>query len=640
MSAILPDETPAPLLSARSCQLLALSDLARRKYNKFQMFDTTWANKSKWRQEGDALSLFIPSPAEMPPVEAVALLHWEEHCLECAVPQCYGECPLFQARPDGRCLRLEYGFVRDARFKGPLGYGIDCRFRRWSKIETKFHRQTLASTWLRHVDRLSRCASAVCRRLSWLMLPLPRRRRLTWLLDHTRNRLLSRLSHRAENNLSAFVIECYSMEAKPFRLCLQCKDNGSILSTHSFDIQPGHNFFQMPFEQFNLRSCAANALISIWPENDLAARVIFTWLDFVRLRKEAEPASKPATRPAAKVKCVAWDLDNTLWDGVLIDKGLSGVRLNLHAVAVIKELDRRGIIHTIVSKNTHEQAWDAIKALGLEEYFIFPAINWGPKSENLRQVASRINIGLDSMAFIDDSHFEREEVASNLPMVRVYPVTQLGQLPQLSEFDVPVTEMSRQRRLSYLAEMKREEFRAVSKGDNLEYLRGCRISVEVFRPASAEEKARCLELLQRSNQLNLSTRRYDEREFSELLANRDFECLGFRCSDRFGDYGIVGFISIRQGDVPRIVDLVISCRVAKRRVEHTLIDWLGRRYRSKGRRLLSATLVRTNRNAVLAEVFRELPFEAASENDSVIEFVMDIAKDRPPEDVVSLKEMQ
>ena len=87
-------------------------------------------------------------------------------------------------------------------------------------------------------------------------------------------------------------------------------------------------------------------------------------------------------------------------------------------------------------------------------------------------------------------------------------------------------------------------------------------------------------------------------------------------------------------------DLVISCRVAKRRVEHTLIDWLGRRYRSKGRRLLSATLVRTNRNAVLAEVFRELPFEAASENDSVIEFVMDIAKDRPPEDVVSLKEMQ
>ena len=118
-----------------------------------------------------------------------------------------------------------------------------------------------------------------------------------------------------------------------------------------------------------------------------------------------------------------------------------------------------------------------------------------------------------------------------------------------------------------------------------------------------------MELIQRSNQLNLCARRYTKQDFESLLASSVMECFGIRCADRFGDYGVVGFVSVRKGAEPLIEDLVISCRVAKRRVEHALIRWLGERYAGEGASTLAATLVHTSRNGVLAAVFKDLPFE-------------------------------
>ena len=140
-------------------------------------------------------------------------------------------------------------------------------------------------------------------------------------------------------------------------------------------------------------------------------------------------------------------------------------------VACIRALDERGILQTIVSKNDWEQAWAAIEALELGEYFLHPAINWGQKSESLKEISRRLNIGLNTFALVDDSPFERGEVSAALPQVRVYPETEICELLRLAEFDVPVTEASRRRRQSYREEHTRQEIRAAFTGDYTTFAR-------------------------------------------------------------------------------------------------------------------------------------------------------------------------
>jgi FkbH-like protein len=583
------------------------------------MFETIWADRARWQLEKDAAALVQPASRWRLPVTRLALTHWEEHCHECAVPQCYAECLVYRARADKRCRRFDYGCVPDSRFRGPLGYGVDVRFGRWAKLETEFHR-VAGPLWLvRVIDRLSRSASSVARWISPLLFFVHPIRRATWALEHARNWALRTASRWCAGEFTTFVIEAHNLESSPVNLILQCgaSDRG-VFHRRSIPLQPGLNQVQVPFHELEV-GARANVRVSVFPENDRNARILFTWLDFVVLSRHPQSAAAVsptvAARPADQVKCIAWDLDNTLWDGVLIEDGLEKVRLRTDVIDVIRRLDERGVIHTVVSKNTHEQAWAALEALGIQEYFVFPAINWGRKSENLAQVAKRINIGLDAIALVDDSPFERNEVAANLPMVRVFSDREIGMLPSLPALNLPQTEMSGQRRHAYRAEMLREQFRAHSGRDDIDYLKACEIRVTFFCPRLPEQVARCHELIQRSNQLNLCTRRYTPAQFQSLLGDDESECFGIHCADRFGDYGIVGFVSVRLQDQPMLVDLVLSCRVAKRRVEHALLKWLGSRYARRGKAALEATLIHSSRNGVLAEVFDDLPFDVVSRDE-------------------------
>lgn len=109
-----------------------------------------------------------------------------------------------------------------------------------------------------------------------------------------------------------------------------------------------------------------------------------------------------------KIKCVVWDLDNTLWDGILTEG--DDVQLRDGIIDIIKTLDERGILQSVASKNNFEDAYKKLEELGVAEYFLYPQINWNPKSEAVKKIAENINLGIDSFAFIDDSEFEREEV--------------------------------------------------------------------------------------------------------------------------------------------------------------------------------------------------------------------------------------
>ncbi|MGC2425210.1 MAG: HAD-IIIC family phosphatase [Nitrospirota bacterium] len=576
------------------------------------MFDTTWKDSRRYVAESDIAETTTRLLPER--VECVALLHWREHCLECAPPTCYRMCPKYKRRIDRKCIRMTYGFAENFKASGLFPYGADCRFEPWANVECRFNPARYAPRAIRRLDYVSRSLSRGVLSFSKGIKFISPTLKVSGALNALREWSLLRKGKDIIPLFDAFVLECHSTESESFKLQLQCDHDGTVLFRRSFDIAPGQNYYEIPFGDFNISPMTPNARIFLYPENDLPCRLIFTWLDFVRYAQRPVEAS-PA---AEKVKCIAWDLDNTLWKGILIEDGPNGVQLNQEAVNIILQLDQRGIIHTIVSKNTHKEAHSLLEKLGISDYFIYPAINWGAKSENLKQVASRINIGLDAFAFVDDSPQEREEVSSRLPMVRTYTEKQIVKLPDLPEFDMPTTEASSQRRLSYLTEMKREEIEA-SFGDNYEgFLRGLNMHMEIFHPTTESEKTRCVELLQRSNQLNISTHRYTAEEFSDLLASKNMLCYAFRCKDKFGDYGIVGFISIALERVPRIQDMVISCRISQKHFEYALIHWISQRLAHDGYHEMLAKLVKTKRNGPLVEVFKGLPFEAAEENEQSI----------------------
>lgn len=602
------------------------------------MFEVEWAQQAGWKTEQPATPR-EGSRLNRHDVCSAALLHWEEHCLECAIPICFTSCSLYVARADRKCSRFVYGIYPNPDFQGLFDYGADIRFRRWGKLEAIFYGKAGSVRVHRFLDAIARIMpdspnGAVKTRRSGHSSRGLRSSLLAFgktTLAKARDRYLARgASGATSEKYDAFVLECFSPEKTPFRLILEYAAGemtpdhtfaGQIRLRESFEIVPGWNFHTLPGEPFRLTSGSPTGKLTIYPENNAEPRLIFTWLDLVQSRQPIETVVQPGdtklAAPAAKVKCVAWDLDNTLWKGILAEDSEARLTPRPEALELIRKLDERGIIQTVVSKNNFEDAWAMIERLGLEDYFLYPAINWSPKSSNLKQIAERLNINVDTFALIDDSAFERAEVQSALPQVRVYSEDRIPDLLTFSEFDVAVSESSKKRRMSYLTEIKREKVRENFRGDYEAFLRGCEMRLRLFVPREEKHIARCLELIQRSNQLNLSNTRYSAEEFRELLARSGFLCVAMDCRDRFGEYGIVGFASIDESQAePTLRDLVISCRVAQKRVEHTLIQWLAQRERARGKNALRAHLVKTDRNKPIRQVFDDLHFRALAEQNA------------------------
>lgn len=604
------------------------------------MFQFDWGTPKLWLNE----------PADLTPQESawtnsvrgVMLLEWQEHCVECVPPLCYTTCPLFVQRLDRRCARLVYGIVRNPRFRGVFNYGADLKFRRWGKIEARLTGRYLPLSPLRWLDAADRFVTGALRAAQNILRRFDPDCRILNSAAWRRERLLSTLG---EPGIAydGLAIECYSAQQAPCKLIVELrKDLISVFRT-GLSLNFGHNTTSLHLPLPTTFGREDGYLLMVYPEGDEEVRVIFTWLDFVAYKHGSRTAGAPTVSsvdgkpPAAKVKCVAWDLDNTLWKGILVEDGEQNLILRPEAEQLIRTLDARGIIQTVVSKNHDEDALAVLRKFGLEEFFLYPAINWGPKSANLQQVADHLNINIDTFALIDDSAFERREVSAALPMVRVYTENDLIQIPGYPEFDVPVTEASRLRRLSYRTEMKREKAREIAGADFFDFLRSCQLKLRVFPPRTSTEVARCHELIQRSNQLNLSSRRYDAGEFKALLSNSNTLCLAMECEDRFGNYGIVGFASIdRSGEIPVARDFVLSCRVAQKHVEHAFYGWLGSYLKQHGAATLLVNLVKTAKNAPLRKVFDEMPFTTVETEGDTTLLTMDLSGEVLRDDIVTV----
>ena len=543
--------------------------------------------------------------------EKRAIMLWEEHCLECAPPYCYNNCSLYKPREDSKCVRLQYGLRKTDEVSGSLPYGIECTFREWAKLEA-FYTQTAArdNTYLFY-DKANRA-------LSLFFLGFARLMKRVWPTLKPYGAYVAyrqSLVKGSKGIPNVFYIRCNLKNKEQVQLLVQMDGNDKVYYSQIHSLKKGDNELII-----SLNHCLDNvkrARVFISPLNEETdTEIVFSWIDLfcgVKLETKEE-------RPADKVKVLVWDLDNTLWDGTLVND--KNVKVRQNAISLIKSLDNRGILNSISSKNDYDDAVAKLKEFGIEEYFLCPAINWGQKSINIKKIAETLNLGLNSFAFIDDNIREREEVSQSLPMIRVYSDSEVDALLEKEEFNVPVSEESSKRRLSYMQEVSRLQFKEQFSDDYDNYLRQLGMEL-IIKPIDEKSKVRCYELLSRSNQLNLTTHRYTEEEYEQLLKDVNTCCYSVGCKDKFGDYGIISFISFRlQESSATITDFVISCRVAKKKVENAIIRALAGQLSNKGMKELHAFLIITKKNGPLTDVFRDLPFEEVSKDDKSLHFVM------------------
>lgn len=260
------------------------------------------------------------------------------------------------------------------------------------------------------------------------------------------------------------------------------------------------------------------------------------------------------------IKLLVWDLDNTIWQGTLLEGDAVRVRDGVHAT--LKALDERGILHSIASKNDHDLAMEKLKEAGLDEYFLYPQVNWNAKSSSIRSIAGSINIGLDSVAFIDDEQYEREEVKHSFPEVMILDASEMGTLLQRPEFKpAVVTEESAQRRQLYRADMERKRAEEQFVGPSEEFLATLEID---FTIASLQEEdlKRAEELTVRTHQLNTTGYVYSIEELNAFRQSPDHVFFVASLKDRFGSYGKIGLTLIEKGsEFWTIKLLLMSCRV-------------------------------------------------------------------------------
>ena len=310
-----------------------------------------------------------------------------------------------------------------------------------------------------------------------------------------------------------------------------------------------------------------------------------------------------------KIKCVVWDLDNTLWEGVLLESQ-GPMQLKQEVSAVIRELDRRGVLQSVASKNDHDHAMRELQRLGLADYFLYPQIHWGAKSGSMNAIAESLNIGLDTFAFFDDQPFERDEVSSVLNEIRCYPDSYLqdGVLLDGDFMPLYVTAESSQRRSMYLRDAERHVARENFEGVEDAFLKTLELVLRVA-PAREQDLFRADELTIRTNQLNTTGITYSVDELRNFTQSPNHQVLVAELSDAYGSYGVIGLVLLVQVDDYWRIDLfLMSCRVMSRGVGGALLTLL-RKAAASNEKQLQASFRHTDRNRIMFVTYRFAGFE-------------------------------
>jgi FkbH-like protein len=348
------------------------------------------------------------------------------------------------------------------------------------------------------------------------------------------------------------------------------------------------------------------------PRMYAVAKILYSQNLFQKAAEEIKAVLRGSLGLGKKV--VVCDLDNTLWGGVVGDDGANNIKLGapdpvgecFHAFqTVLKGLRSRGLLLAICSKNDEKFALSVIEghpAMALRQSdFVAWRINWKDKAENLLSLAEELNLGLDSFVFLDDSPQERDQIRHLLPKVYTpdLPASPSELAPFLSSLNCFETSSlgkeDFERTEMYQAERSRKQTLDVS-GNVENWLRSLQIEVHVA-PLRRENLPRAAQLLNKTNQFNLSLRRLDEKSLWDWAEEPSNAAYTFRVLDRFGDFGLTGLASLSfVGTEARIVDFVMSCRVMGKKIEEALLGYTLARARAAGADRIMAPPVDGPRN--------------------------------------------
>ncbi len=337
-------------------------------------------------------------------------------------------------------------------------------------------------------------------------------------------------------------------------------------------------------------------------------------------------------------KCLVLDCDNTLWGGIIGENGLDGIRLSdtgpgsefYELQKRIKSLYNRGVILALNSKNNLADVLEVLHnhphMLLKEKDFASIQVNWENKAENMIAIANDLNIGLDSMLFLDDDPIQRKLIRDLVPEVKVVelpknPVAYFQIVQTLTDFEtIKLTDEDKKRGSSYAAQKERKALASKSQSFD-KYLKSLNTVVEI-KAADSKELARLSQLCQRTNQFNLSTKRYTESELKEYLDSSNIKIYSLKSKDIFGDDGIVGLgiIKIENPTTWELDSFLMSCRVLGRNIENAFIDYILRMGLESSVSSLKADYLATAKNSQIKTFFESLNFRKSFEQNDKIKF--------------------
>ena len=546
---------------------------------------------------------------ELPRKTRIIPTIWQEHCTECAIPDCYSTCSLYEAKKDGSCRRF-VGGIRKVHVDGLETQSARIEFKRWGKLESPLGYVSFAPFSYKVLNFSNNLSCRITESLDSLFRTIRFSQAFSW----RRNRFIRNLNRWGNaSNRGLKLIAVIENNASPVNLFVEMSALNLRIHTEHMMIPHGiseHTVDITPHITKEIRG--GQRLIRILPAGDDNVELTFHRLEMVSMEVNNKLSKKENPKNishAPFVKCVIWDLDNTLWKGIITENNPSQLVLLDDAREILELLDSKGILNSIVSKNNHDDAWEQIVRFGLNEYFVTPEINWDQKSVNIEKIANKLNIGIDSLLFIDDSNFELREVTRSLPVVRILNSITLADIPKLEYLNPPISAESKGRRQMYKQDFIRNERRQQYGSNYLDYLRECKLNLGISTLNSQVKVDRAFELLSRTNQLNLSGRKFTKAEFLLSISDVENIWLSGIVSDQYGEYGQVLIAKlVKYGNDFLITDLAISCRVMERLIEVSFFEFLRKNlYFNSG--LLFANFIDTGKNLPIKNALSAAGFQ-------------------------------